>query len=631
MATLSACGGGNSGGAGNTTAPTATATCPNGAIKAVPTGETAATICPAANYSISPGSAATNVSADSVSYIEVTFDSDLDLASVSASSVSLKVGSTSIQGSVATTGSRAFRYTFSSKLRYVTAYSFTATVKDSLSRQVQISSTFTTSPINCATPDVAYYSGDACHKPILANVSGSLSPYWAFEDTGLVSLNNNLASDLVLTRAITTDLNGDGVQDLVLVGTETLHGAVQPLRSSDFLASKAVILLGGQTVKSGTSLFDSVALTSVNAGGVVAYDINGDGKDDIFVAASGPDVADAPGAQSQVAISSGSTYITASLPPQISFLHSVSAGKIAGKSAIYAGALWGQNKSPFLYVYNNGSFSVDRSTLPSIVTDTTTNSWAPTVVRPLRSFTASKLIDVNGDGFDDLILGMEGLSSYNAGPAIGNYIVFGNSSGLSAGTLLKLPDPSSIQILNVTALSIEVADLNNDGKKDIVIVYTNAYGSRGVQILRNDGSGSFTDVSVDMLGSDSYLIGWAEFQVRPIDVNGDGCMDLVLPYFKVRAGANAYGEVFLNDCKGRFVNATSVFTAAMSDLSAKLPKGLLIPGGQFLIPVTDYTGRVSFYIPLLDDYNSSGQNGVHFFKLDNLKNMPTPVDGVLRY
>ncbi len=475
---------------------------------------------------------------------------------------------------------------------------------------------------------------NADYKPILSTISGPLGQYWEFEDTGLIIPNTNASSSRVLTKTGMADVNGDGIQDLLIESSDMKVPANSPLQAEDFLAANALVLLGGEQLRSGEALFQGDVLMHTIGTKVLTYDFNGDGRMDIFFAASGPDVANPNGTQSKVAISSGSQYVAAPMQSQVSFLHSAAVGRAAGLPVIYAGALWGENKIPFLYVYNNGAFSVDRTMLPSLVTASTTDPWAPTVEKPLRAFTASKIGDVTGDGIDDLILGIESLPSHatSAGPAVGNYLVTGTEQGWANGQVIKLPDPSFIAIQDVLVLDIEIADLFNSGRNDIILNYTYKYESRGIQILRNLGNSVFEDVTTDMLGTSAYLNQWPESEIRVIDINGDNCLDIVLPFFKGKANSKLFGEVFLNDCKGAFVDATSVFSAAMSDLNARRPNGGIIhAGGLFLIPIVDYTGRTSFYMPLLDDYISNGANSLHFFKLNNLKNMPTPVNGELVY
>ena len=210
-------------------------------------------------------------------------------------------------------------------------------------------------------------------------------------------------------------------------------------------------------------------------------------------------------------------------------------------------------------------------------------------------------------------------------------IFFGTTTGWASGRTVKLPNPRELPPEKVTVLDIQLADLFKSGKKDIIIAYTDNYNSRGLQILRNIGGGNFKDISAEALGAGSYNLGRAEFQSKIIDINGDGCMDIVLPYYKERSDGKAFGEVFLSDCNGKFVDATQAFNSIILELQSKLKKGLIVAGGIFLMPLKDYTGRTSFYMLVEDDYNEIGQNSTHIMKLKNVQNMPTPSNGKIAF
>src|SRR5437899_10110174 len=66
------------------------------------------------------------------------------------------------------------------------------------------------------------------------------------------------------------------------------------------------------------------------------------------------------------------------------------------------------------------------------------------------------------------------------------------------------------------------ADVNNDGKPDIVYVDGQAYGQRAVHVLLNNGNGTFTHAA------DIALPAGICCNLTVADVTGDGKPDLVL-------------------------------------------------------------------------------------------------------
>jgi len=115
------------------------------------------------------------------------------------------------------------------------------------------------------------------------------------------------------------------------------------------------------------------------------------------------------------------------------------------------------------------------------------------------------------------------------------------------------------------------ADIDGDGDADIVIGTTRAgslyYVGRFMQILRNDGSGNFTDISQDAMGEQPRALNyedpavevqctvWGEGQVVLLDIDNDGDIDIT-----DRTNGGAQGaeeacpgiEIYLNDGNGSF-------------------------------------------------------------------------------
>src|SRR6267154_1705508 len=358
--------------------------------------------------------------------------------------------------------------------------------------------------------------------------------YFQLEDTGVVVFNDYPNTVRSINSIESFDLNGDGVMDSILVGPEFEIGAVFPpgqVPLSFFKRQSVHVLLGGPVTTSGSSLFSSGRPTYVASGWPISFDFNGDGKPDIFIADLGPDTAPNPGEQSVVWLSSGSGWAPATMQPVMAGMHGASAGRVAGQTAIFAHTICCAEMVPFLYVYRNGVFEVDRSLLPGLVTDSVPGP--PRI--PLRMWTGSAIVDLDGDGIDDLVLGNFSAAFPND-PLIGSYVVFGTSSGWQSGAIVRLPDPQGGAITTMTVLNAKAVDVDGDGKKDLVLGYTAFFASRGIQILKNNGDRTFTDISTAMLGTQAYVSGSPSGALYAIDLNCDGCVDLVEPESSLEAG-----------------------------------------------------------------------------------------------
>jgi hypothetical protein len=108
------------------------------------------------------------VSADTLSSIDVTTDSSLDATSITNANVTLSAGTTSVAGVASAVGTKGFKFVPTSKLGYGQAYSFSATVKDTLGKPLTVTSTFTTMVVTCVAPAMANSLG-VCMSPPAAS------------------------------------------------------------------------------------------------------------------------------------------------------------------------------------------------------------------------------------------------------------------------------------------------------------------------------------------------------------------------------------------------------------------------------------------------------------------------------
>ena len=317
------------------------------------------------------------------------------------------------------------------------------------------------------------------------------------------------------------DVNGDGYDDLI-VGARF----ADPDRESD--AGETYVVYGGASAPGTNGVLDLSALNGANGftltgvdpgdrSGVSvssAGDVNGDGYDDLIIGADGASRSD-PNEEG-----SGETYV------------------------VYGGASAPGTET------DDGRKVFDLSALDG------TNGFALTGIErfDVSGFSVSSAGDVNGDGYDDLIIGADGANRVDPnGEGSGEtYVVYGGSSAPGTDGVLVLSaldgtngfTLSGIDPDDESGRSVSSAgDVNGDGYDDLIIgaygadpngergtgetyvVYggASAPGTDGVLALSGlDGKSGFTLTGIDRGDVSGYSVSSAG------DVNGDGYDDLII-------------------------------------------------------------------------------------------------------
>ncbi len=346
-------------------------------------------------------------------------------------------------------------------------------------------------------------------------VFGQASGFSATMDLSSLNGNNGFRLDGEVYdfsgRSVSTagDVNGDGFDDVIVSassanqnGYESGSSYVVFGQASGFSATMDLSSLNG----SNGFRLDGEAASDLSGESVSsAGDVNGDGFDDVIIGAL---FADPNGA------SSGSSYVVF--------------GRASGFSATMdLSSLNGSN-----------GFRLDGE-----------------AASDYSGRSVSTAGDVNGDGFDDLIIGAYGTSS--------SYVVFGKASSFSAAMDLSSLDGSNGFRLDGAADdysggSVSTAgDVNGDGFDDVIVgapfVSSNGSYSGSSYVVFGQASGFSAAMDLSSLnGSNGFrLDGVAtddlsgESVSTAGDVNGDGFDDLIVGAWEADPNGGVSGSSYI--------------------------------------------------------------------------------------
>jgi len=208
--------------------------------------------------------------------------------------------------------------------------------------------------------------------------------------------------------------------------------------------------------------------------------------------------------------------------------------------------------------------------------------------------TASAIVDVNGDGKNDVFLAQ---SEFVASDVV--LLNDGDGRSFTARSL-----PPRYQGVNSQTVVFEPGDFNEDGKVDVLsVTVDHSYTSARIQLFLGQGNGTFVDASANItaglwplsapyLAPGSVVSTWPVW-LRVVDIDGDGHLDFVAASF----GGGGY--IYRNDGTGKFAPVSMALTDGVKSGSFKaLAWGVLGPGSTLTPNAADV---------LVGDLNQDGK------------------------
>ncbi|WP_233168292.1 FG-GAP repeat domain-containing protein [Xylophilus sp. ASV27] len=336
-------------------------------------------------------------------------------------------------------------------------------------------------------------------------------------DIGTLLTRNGIYGQYFDARQF-VDLDGDGISELIIASGKDSQDA-EPVR----IFKKQ---MDGSYAIATTSFFDGPLPSQIHPRKLLVADFNGDGRPDLYFIDHGYDHPPFPGAQNVLALSNPATgrlSIKSINGSKAQFHHCAAAGDVDNNGSVDIFACSnsyqstpGNDQNPYLLLNDgSGNMAISRAGVPASL-------------RQTGGLYAAELVDADGDGNLDLIIGDHAYDSGLRRDVNRTTIFWGDGSGMfTDARATRLPVNESFPV----TYDIKAEDIDGDGQREIVLLTVSAQlQGYYLQIFKRTGPRQYADQSVPRIiktpttwqGNTANFAPW----IRLADIDGDGDLDI---------------------------------------------------------------------------------------------------------
>jgi len=373
-------------------------------------------------------------------------------------------------------------------------------------------------------------------SPCLCLGSSAQSPAWTAE-------SNQANSSFALSVSRAGDVNGDSYSDVVVGAPLFDNGQADEGRAFVYFGSAS-----GLSAAAGWTAESDQAGAFFGGSCTSAGDVNGDGYGDVIVGAS--DFANGQVDEGRAFVYLGSASGLSAVPAWTSesdqasayFGHSVSgAGDVNGDG--YDDVIVGANG------FSNGEVSEGRtfvyfgsaSGLSAVPAWTAEGNQAVS----LFGHSVSGAGDVNGDGFDDVVVGAPGFA--NGQTSEGRAFLYqGSIGGLSASPAWSVESDQANAFLGWSVAA--AGDVNGDGYGDVIVgayFYSNGESFEGRALVYLGSPTGLSMTPAWTTESDQVNASFGRAVSTAADVDGDGYSDVIVGADRFDNAQTDEGRVYI--------------------------------------------------------------------------------------